>query len=135
MSLFRTIVAGLALFLILPGGMALAQKAYFVSPAGNDRSGDGTSSAPWRTIQYSVDKAEAGDAVIVLTLKRDFNYDEDVRVTKKIDLIGSPRNGFRVSTRSIDVRGLASSVTGFSADTPIAGLAPAELPKTGSVTR
>ena len=133
--LLRALQMGLLLCIMLPGGMAIAQKAYYVSPSGNDLNGDGSSQTPWRTIQHAVDKAETGDAVIILTAKSDFDYQEDVRLTKKIDLIGSPRNGFRVSTRSIDANGLSRAITGFSAETAISGLAPAAVPKTGSSTR
>jgi hypothetical protein len=38
---------------------------YYVSTFGNDSTGDGSSGAPWRTIQHAQTKAAAGDTVLV----------------------------------------------------------------------
>ena len=45
---------------------ANAQTTYYVSPTGNDATGDGSASTPWRTIGYAVGQASAGDTIKVM---------------------------------------------------------------------
>jgi hypothetical protein len=41
-------------------------KSYFVAPAGTDAHGRGSRGAPWRTIQFAVDRALPGDRIVLL---------------------------------------------------------------------
>jgi hypothetical protein len=41
-------------------------QSYYVAPAGVDQESTGTQSAPWRTLQYAVNRALPGDSVIML---------------------------------------------------------------------
>ncbi|HWB01667.1 MAG TPA: choice-of-anchor D domain-containing protein [Verrucomicrobiales bacterium] len=59
MTAFVTIL--FALWFSLPGIAA----TYRVEATGNDTTGNGTASAPWRTIQKAVNVAAAGDTVLV----------------------------------------------------------------------
>lgn len=58
---------------------------YYVAPVGND-SHAGTRAAPWRTIGFALDQADAGDTVYL----RAGVYREAVRMPRS----GSARNGF-----------------------------------------
>src|SRR5688572_8108128 len=62
---------------------------YYVSPAGNDTSGQGTSSSPWRTLQFGVNRLQAGDTLVALpgtyreriTPPRSGTPDRPIRIT------------------------------------------------------
>ena len=57
---------------------------YFVSPRGNDNTGNGSQFAPWRSIQYTIDQASPGDTLKVVgddnVLTND--YTENIVITK-----------------------------------------------------
>jgi len=46
-------------------GAASAATTYYVDPAGDDTTGDGSAGNPWKTIQHAVDTAAAGDTIMV----------------------------------------------------------------------
>lgn len=69
-------------------------KNVYVSPSGNDETGEGTESKPWKTIQKAVDKCpNTSDGTMQYTINiADGTYDEKVLVWNKkglINLIGS----------------------------------------------
>jgi hypothetical protein len=69
----------------------LAAKELFVSTSGNNSSGNGTSSKPYRTIQYAIDRAAAGDTVTVRGPSSNRTYNEcDVRLRQKLVLRSYP---------------------------------------------
>jgi hypothetical protein len=51
---------------------------FFVSMSGNDSTGNGTPSSPWRTVQYAADSVMPGDTVVVGA----GSYDERVKVKR-----------------------------------------------------
>ena len=53
----------------------------YVSPDGDNDTGDGTRTAPWATIQFAIDQADTGDAVVLLagTYRGNGNRDLDFR--------------------------------------------------------
>jgi hypothetical protein len=74
----------LAMVPVLAPGVALAQTTWYVSTTGNNTTGDGSQGNPWRTIQYAVDQASGGDAIIVAAGQ----YDESVTIGKSLTLEG-----------------------------------------------
>ena len=48
---------------IMLSATALLANDYFVSPVGNDATGDGSIGNPWRTIAYAMDRVNAGDVL------------------------------------------------------------------------
>ena len=77
-----------------------AATSFYVSTAGNDLAGDGSSGNPWRTIQHAADTMAAGDTVIV----NEGTYNETIQTVR------SGISGRRITFRaSGDV-----SVTGFT---------------------
>jgi hypothetical protein len=77
---------------LLPGALLLAlstpvmAKEWFVSTSGSN-SGTGTQSRPFRTIQYALDRAVAGDIVTVRGPSSNRTYNEcDVRLRKPLTL-------------------------------------------------
>ena len=59
------ITAALSTVLVLIICVGVDAATHYVSPAGNDIAGDGSTSNPWRTIQYTVDQAAPGDRIRV----------------------------------------------------------------------
>jgi len=53
------------MFAILPAQIVKATNYYYVSTTGNDSTGDGTITNPWKTIQCAANVAQAGDIVII----------------------------------------------------------------------
>ena len=60
-----TIVAFVALVLFSQGALPSAAATYHVGPTGNDSSGDGSPSSPWREIRRAVSEVQPGDTVLV----------------------------------------------------------------------
>jgi len=54
-------------------------KQYFISPSGNDFSGDGSFSKPWYNLSKAVAVAQAGDTIHVRGGK--YSYDQTIRLT------------------------------------------------------
>ena len=70
------------------------QAIYYVSPGGNDTSGDGSVSLPWRTIRTALEKIIPSDTPPVINLAPG-TYDESVVITRSVVLQGS---GFKEVT-------------------------------------
>jgi len=61
---------------------------YYVSPAGSDRSGDGSEARPWRTVQYALDNVDySGEDPPRLNLARGI-YREQLHITRSIVIRG-----------------------------------------------
>ena len=72
----------LAVFTLTAG----AQSTWYVSPSGDDGTGDGSEGNPWRTIQYGVDMSSGGDTVMIMdddNASTD-DYTENVIVDKNL---------------------------------------------------
>lgn len=72
---------------------------YYVSTAGNDTTGDGSSTSPWRTIQYAVDQASVSNTRIEVA---EGTYQENVLLNNPylVSLTGGylyPRSGWNPS--------------------------------------
>ena len=65
-----------------------AATTYYVSPTGNDTTGDGSSGDPWRTIGHAVDMASNGDTIKVMDDDdaSTVDYEENVDVSKRLTL-------------------------------------------------
>ncbi|MCD6506332.1 right-handed parallel beta-helix repeat-containing protein, partial [Candidatus Poribacteria bacterium] len=61
---------------------------YYVSPSGNDTTGDGSSDNPWRTIQHAINQASSGDVIRVMGDGDDNtnDYSENVTVNKSLTI-------------------------------------------------
>ena len=59
-------------------GVVRAASTYYVSPTGNDTTGTGSISSPWKTVQKAANTMVAGDACII----RGGTYRETVTLTK-----------------------------------------------------
>jgi hypothetical protein len=78
---------GLLLALSCPA----AAREWFVSTAGSDDAGNGSESKPYRTVQYAVDRATAGDTITVRGPSSNRTYNEcDVRLRQKLVLRSYP---------------------------------------------
>jgi hypothetical protein len=71
---------------------------WFVSPTGNDQTGNGSQSNPFRTIQHAVDLANDGDTVIA----SQGTYEENIIVFSKNLFIAS---NFLFSNDTLDISG------------------------------
>ncbi|MBT9143279.1 MAG: hypothetical protein DDT32_01626 [Syntrophomonadaceae bacterium] len=70
--------------------------AWFVSPDGNDITGQGTEISPWRTIQHAINEAASGDTIRVAQ----GTYRELLSITKTLTLEGGWDSSFMM--RSAD---------------------------------
>jgi parallel beta-helix repeat protein len=70
--------------ILMATAVASAATTYYVATTGNDTTGDGTASSPWKTIQYAVynTTVSAGDTIIV----RNGTYTENVNVNKSLTI-------------------------------------------------
>ena len=63
---------------------------YYVSPTGNDTTGDGSESNPWQTISHAIDNASVsdGDTIKLMDDNNDstVDYEENVDVDKRLTL-------------------------------------------------
>lgn len=76
------------------------QNVYYVSPNGNDTSGTGSINNPYQTIQKAVDIATAltiSDNVYRYILVQAGNYNENLSITSKINIIGLGTSPFSTS--------------------------------------
>ena len=91
----------------LSGGSAKAASVYYVSTTGNDITGTGTLSNPWKTIQKAADTMTAGDTCII----RGGTY----RETVTLNTSGSSANpiNFKAYTGEIVTVSGAEPVTGW----------------------
>lgn len=86
------------------------QNAWYVSASGNDASGDGSQSNPWKSIQYANDNASVhdGDTVYVAA----GTYTEKITVTKSLKIYGpnhtvspNPTTAYRTAEAVINALG------------------------------
>ncbi|MGB5106940.1 MAG: DUF1565 domain-containing protein [Candidatus Zixiibacteriota bacterium] len=91
--------------ILLVCGTASATKHY-VSPSGDDNTGNGSFAAPYRTIQKGIDVATAGDSVMALA----GTYAESIIMEDGVSIIGS---GYETAT--IDGNGATVIVTAATA--------------------
>ena len=106
----------------VPQPLHAAQAIYYVSPQGNDYSGQGTEGNPWQTISYAVSKASAGDTIKLMDDDNEAtdDYVENVVLEKSLTIeryshdgpnpqVGAPALGievFLVSADNVTLRGL-----------------------------
>ena len=72
------------------GVSAVADAAtHHTSPVGNDTTGDGSESTPWRTISYTVNEASSGDTIKVMDDDDEAtdDYVENVTVDKNLTIV------------------------------------------------
>jgi len=95
---------------------------YYVSHGGNDTSGDGSESTPWRTIQHAIDEASGGDIIKVMDDDNEAtdDYTENVTVNKSLTIeryndmgpnpqvkaSSSSSDAFYVSANNVTIKGL-----------------------------
>ncbi len=67
---------------------------YYVSPNGDDTTGDGSELNPWRSIQYAINQSVAGDTVFVIDDGNETtdDYIENVDVNKAVFILGVSQN-------------------------------------------
>lgn len=65
-----------------------AETHWYVSPLGNDTTGDGSESIPWRTIQYAINQSANGDTIKVMDddIEATDDYIENVIVNKSVSI-------------------------------------------------
>jgi len=75
----------LALFFIFPQ-VTSAQITHYVSPTGDDNSGDGSALQPWRKIRYAVNHSSSGDIIKVMDDNNEAtnDYIENITIDKKL---------------------------------------------------
>lgn len=101
---------------------ASAAGTHYVSPWGNDASGQGTEDSPWRTIGYAVSRAAAGDSVKLMDDDNEAtdDYVEDVVLEKSLTI-----RRYNNSGPNPQVRGLGGDRPVFHVaadDATVAGL-------------
>jgi enediyne biosynthesis protein E4 len=79
-------------------------RQYYTSPAGNNDTGNGSTLAPWRDIQYAVVKAAIGDSIYVIgdDLVSSDDYVENIFINKSLLLEGILNNGIRPQIRALE---------------------------------
>ena len=82
------IVLGLSLFILPVMATNTYADNYYVSPAGNNSTGDGSEGDPWRTISYAVGAVNNSDTIKVMDDDTDAtdDYVENIAVDKSITL-------------------------------------------------
>ncbi|WKN32888.1 DUF1565 domain-containing protein [Porifericola rhodea] len=102
----------LAAWLCLSLG-AFAQNTYYVDETGDDSSGDGSQAAPWKTIAYAVEQANANSTINVLTgtyNEGPILIDKSLTVSgigQTVTVIASSANPlFSIAGNSITIEGL-----------------------------
>jgi hypothetical protein len=90
---------------------AFANDIFYVSTNGNDTTGDGSYATPWRTIEKSIQNAQAGDYVAVLPGV----YDEEPRINNFSGTAGNPITfvGYGAEDLSIRIDANYITVDGF----------------------
>jgi len=103
----------LAAWLCLSLG-AFAQNTYYVDETGDDSSGDGSQAAPWKTIAYAVEQANANSTINVLTgtyNEAPILVDKSLTVSgigQNVTVIASSANPlFSIAGNSITIEGLS----------------------------
>lgn len=72
------------------GAVVLGESTYFISPGGNDTSGDGSFASPWFTINKAWTSASAGD--IIYCRGGTYEYDDDQVMSGKSGTAGNMIN-------------------------------------------
>ena len=101
-------------------GTAIA--TYYVSPAGDDVTGNGSESSPWRTISHAIGEASPGDTIKVMDDDDEDtdDYTENIAVNKSLTIERSDTTGanpqvaasdtsnhvFYVTADSVTIKGL-----------------------------
>lgn len=135
---FVAVILSAVFMLVLGVGVDAAD--LYVSPAGDDSTGEGSVANPWRSIQYAVDQASPGDVVLVMDDddERTDDYVENVRVDRRVTIERYDDTGpnpqvaasdtsthvFYVFSDSVTIRGL--DVYGARRDTTT-GIEPAGI--------
>jgi nitrous oxidase accessory protein NosD len=96
----------MAVLLLAAAGRAADR---YVSPTGNDATGDGSSGNPWATIQHAINSSAAGDVIYVAA----GTYSQQLTINKSLTLRGAnwginPNTGVRGPESVLDF----TSVTG-----------------------
>ena len=78
--------------------------SYFVSPKGNDNTGNGSQFAPWRSIQYTIDQAFPGDTIKVVGDNNVFtnDYIENIIINKSLMVENQNDGGSHPQIRALD---------------------------------
>ena len=73
---------------VLPMSVSADAVTYYVSPTGNDTSGDGSDTIPWRTISHAISEAAPGDIIKVMDDDDEAtdDYVENVTVNKSLTI-------------------------------------------------
>lgn len=86
-------VAGVVGVVLLLGTDARAAISIYVSPTGNDGTGDGTFGSPYATIQKGIDMVDVGGTVNVADGTYNAPSSPFVRIEKSLTLTGQSRDG------------------------------------------
>ncbi len=92
---FRRDGTFLLIFLFLATLYQLCMGAqYFISPTGNDATGDGSQGNPWRTLQYAINSVAASDTIFVLDDGDNLtdDYVENVNINKSVTILSYDLN-------------------------------------------
>jgi len=63
-----------------------SQNTYYISPSGDDNSGNGSLNYPWATLQYAINQANNSDTIIIGT--GDYNYTTSIIINKELTIKG-----------------------------------------------
>lgn len=98
-------------------GVSLGASTYYVSPTGDDSAGNGSTTKPWRTVNYAGSRVMPGDTVIV----NPGTYEETVSLpvsgtaANRIRFVG----GGKAKTGSITLLGSHITIDGFDIAGPL----------------
>ena len=82
----------------------LNARIFYVSPGGNDSTGNGSNLAPWRRIQYAIDNAAPGDSIFIIgddQVASD-DYIENIKISKNLFIQGILSQKTRPQIRAQD---------------------------------
>ena len=74
------------------------QILYYVSMQGDDGTGDGSYTRPWRTIQFAIDAVEPHSTIFLLQ----GNYTENILINKPVNLVGESKELSTITASGFD---------------------------------
>lgn len=112
-SLQQIIKSILLLCLMAVISQAQAQTTYYVSYAGNDASGTGSSENPWRSIQHAIDNVASNDVIKLIDDDNENTADfvENIVVNKTVTIESSDETGANPQVNGADGNAHVFTVT------------------------